>query len=433
MLFTVDTLRADALGCYGAAGAPSPNVDRLASESLLFERAYSQATFTHPALSSLLTGFLPPRHRVETQSTRLSPSARPVQVQLSEHGVATGSFVANLCDLQEVDRTVFRDGWDERFCGMDWDRQHYEWDEDVVTAALAWIAGREEAYFCWIHLMDPHAEHHPPPAFWDHAADPLPTKSEQYASFGAFERRGEQPSADFVERVRTLYDAEVRGIDYQLGRLLEALDADPRGDEVAVVFSADHGEELFETWAKLGHGLSLSEGVLQVPLLVRAPGHAPARDARPTETLRVAATILDLFGIESAVPLDGSSLLSGEPAASGALSFCGDVVTLRRGDVRMWLRTDLLPRPAGFEQWFEGARYDLAPWFAEDWAMAEYAADAPTTPRWVTAETADSEDELRAGLTDLLRDRLKRVDRASGGEEVTDEAFLRQLEALGYR
>ena len=155
VLFTVDTLRADRLGAYGNRAFPTPNVDRLAKEALVFDMAYSQGCNTNPSVTSFLTGLLPPRHGVLTQVARMKPEVITLPVMLSAQGVATGSFVANLCELQEVSHSVFNEGWDERFCGMEDGVPQYAWDKAVVDAGMAWIKkaqGEDAPWFAWVHL-----------------------------------------------------------------------------------------------------------------------------------------------------------------------------------------------------------------------------------------------------------------------------------------
>ncbi|MEO0650726.1 MAG: sulfatase-like hydrolase/transferase, partial [Planctomycetota bacterium] len=118
LLFTVDTLRADALGSYGHPDAPTPHADSLAAEGLRFDKAYSQATLTNSSLTSILTGLLPIQTGVHIQADAFAAGTLPVPLVLQAEGIATGSFIANMCKLQETESTVYHDGWDTRFCGM---------------------------------------------------------------------------------------------------------------------------------------------------------------------------------------------------------------------------------------------------------------------------------------------------------------------------
>ena len=305
VVFTVDTLRADQLGAYGNTAYPTPSCDRLAAGSVVYEHAYTQATLTHPALSSMLSGLHPWRHAVMGQSASLGRGVAPLPALVRRRGYATGSFVANLCKLQDVERTVFHDGWDERWCGMsppEAEDDQYLWDQRVVEAAIDWMEEQDGPFLCWVHLMDPHAEHRPDPQLWDYEARPVEEKFEQYRSFNEYEENRAFPPQDVQDYLWDLYAAEVRGMDRELGRMLDYLDGRDDGDEIALIFTADHGEELYETWSRYDHGLSMSEGVLWIPMMLRAPGVPPGRVDHVVELLQVTPTVLDLLDVPAPLP-----------------------------------------------------------------------------------------------------------------------------------
>ena len=118
VIFTVDTLRADFVGPYSEAVDSTPHFDRLAKESLLFERAYSPATLTNPSLTSMLTGLLPIQHRVHEQNSGFAEGIVTLPFLCQASGFTTGSFLGNMCKLQGIRGTVYHDGWDVRYCGM---------------------------------------------------------------------------------------------------------------------------------------------------------------------------------------------------------------------------------------------------------------------------------------------------------------------------
>jgi len=218
-----------------------------------------------------------------------------------------------MCQLQGAPGTIWHDGWDERFCGMQDDPANYSdqylWDEAVVSAGLDWIARQEGRWLAWIHLMDPHAEHRPPPHLWDYEASPVKSKFDQYAYFNALEEAQEMPDDEVRERLWDLYAAEVRGADEQFARALAAIAARDDAERTAVIFFADHGEELFETIPRSGHGMAMTEGVLRVPLIVRAAGVEAGSVTLPVEAQQIAPTILDLLSLDMPYPFNGPSLL----------------------------------------------------------------------------------------------------------------------------
>lgn len=431
LLFTVDTLRADALGIYGRASSPSPRLDAFAQQAVVFEHAYSQATLTNPALTSMLTGLFPSQHGVHEQSAGFARGVLPVQVILQAEGVATGAFIANMCKLQDKRLTVYHDGWDERFCGMfdqpPDEREQYRWDEAVVDAGLNWIEGRDGDWFAWIHLMDPHAEHRPPPHIWDWDVSPPREKTDEYHYYGAFEERREIPPADVLANLNALYTAEVRGADEQFGRVLDFLDARDLGESTTVMFAADHGEELFETWFRYDHGFSMTEGVFHVPLVVRAPASAARRVAEPVELLQVTPTLLELFGLTLPYELPARSLLDAQPSRGCAFSFGGSVTTsVRTPTHRYWRRHTATPFTRDVAAW-----RTEAPWFQERDSLATYEAAQGWAPTWLDVDSEEGRARARELLT--LINRHVEAQRSFGeGVEIDDPEHQARLQALGY-
>src|SRR5688572_17707023 len=168
LLVTVDTLRADRLGCYGDAQARTPAIDRLAREGVLFERAYSPAPLTLPAHASLLTGLLPPTHGVRGNGAfALRPGPATLAEVLGADGRATAAFVGGFPLVRRFGLDRGFDHYDdalERLPGV-----HYEFAErratTVVAAVQRWLAAHPEPAFVWVHLFDPHAPYDPPAEF----------------------------------------------------------------------------------------------------------------------------------------------------------------------------------------------------------------------------------------------------------------------------
>jgi len=430
VLFTIDTLRADRIAMYRDEAPRSPSTARLAEDSLVFERAYSQACNTSPAVASFLTGLLPPRHGVLHQVAKMSDSVVTLPMMLKAEGLRTGSFVANLCKLQDVQPSVFNEGWDVRFCGMDDKKPQHEWDQAVVDAGMEFIRQAEAdgvPYMAWIHLMDPHSEYDPEPQDWDHESSPVRAKIAQVQYLSSFEETFAPPPAPVLDRLNALYDAEVTGSDRQLGRLLDFLDELPGGDEIALIFSADHGEELYETWSRIGHGFSMTEGVLHVPLAIRAPGVEAGRTDALVETLSITPTILGLLGLESPYELDGETLLAEDPGVAAARSFeSGLAMTLRTDDHRYWRRT---VKKAPTREWV-GWRLK-APWFQQAECMASFVGPWQYQPQWIALD--DPEQQPVVGELRSQAGRLMDTIRAQPPiEEIVDADYLQQLRELGY-
>ena len=299
LLITLDTVRADHLGCYGNAEAETPNIDALASRGLRFTEVVTPAPMTQPAHASLLTGLEPPRHGVrDNGSAVLDARFETLAERLAAAGYATAGFVGAYV-------------LDERF-GLAQGFEHYDDEvaaripgrlyfpersaEAVTDAVLAWLAEKgsreQRPLFLWVHYFDSHLPYDPP---------------EPFAS-----RFAEDP-----------YAGEIARVDAQLGRLLEALRGSGRLDRTLVVLTADHGEGLGEH-GELSHELLTYETTLHVPLIISGPGLFTREivvDDRVVSLIDVLPLTLDLLGVaHDAGELDGLNV-AGAADAERAVYF----------------------------------------------------------------------------------------------------------------
>ncbi|HSR67717.1 MAG TPA: sulfatase-like hydrolase/transferase [Acidobacteriota bacterium] len=246
ILITIDTLRADRLGCYGYQEARTPHIDKLAKEGVRFERAFSPVPLTLPAHTSLLTGTYPPYHGVRDNAGFKVPDGMLTLAEvLSQRGYSTAAVVGSYV-------------LDSKF-GLDQGFDHYydEFDlsqlqrispgyvqrsaDEVVDEALRWLNGQSDdrPVFLWVHLYDPHDPYQPP---------------QPYAS--------NHPGRP--------YDGEIEFSDAQVGRLLEALRQQNRYQDAVIALAGDHGESLGEH-GEGTHGFFIYNSTLQVPLIIRLP------------------------------------------------------------------------------------------------------------------------------------------------------------------
>jgi hypothetical protein len=236
------------------------------------------------------------------------------------------------------------------------------------------------------------------------------------------------PPTDRKQHMLDLYAAEVRGVDAQVGRLLDYLDQREDRDRTAVIFSSDHGEELYETWSRFDHGLSLTEGVLWIPLLVQSPGHPARREDQVVELLQVTPTVLDLLGLDPHRRMDGPSLLSEGPFKGFAVSSVGDIsMTVRTRDHRYWWRKgpEAYTRPDDSAPWRAEA-----PWFSDKHSLARYPGPVRTEVEWLDAagEHADLKEELRV----RLRAYYTSLGTIASPRPIRDADLDDQLRKLGY-
>jgi choline-sulfatase len=296
VLVTLDTVRADHLGCYGDRQAVTPWLDRLASEGVRFANASSAVPLTLPSHTSLLTGLLPPHNGMRNNGVgALRPGTATLATLLAGAGYRTAAFIGAFvldhrfglkAGFEVYDDEIERDP--KAGTVLEAERPGRE----VVDRALAWLAkdgGRP--FFLWVHLYDAHAPYTPPP---------------EWAA-----RHPGRP-----------YDGEISAVDEQVGRILKALRQRGLDGRTVVAVAADHGESLGEH-GELTHGLLLYEPTLHVPLLLRAPWGLKARVVEaPVSLVDLAPTLAGLLGkpFPTAASLDGrdlsrSLLAGGEPAA----------------------------------------------------------------------------------------------------------------------
>jgi arylsulfatase len=338
LLITVDTLRADRLGAYGHAAAVSPRLDRLAQQSVVFERAFCPIPKTNPSLASLMTGLYPQTHGILELAVPL-PAAHQT---LAESFAAAGYDTAGIVGQYNLTRRL---GFDQGFAtyvddfppvppDAEIQGRFAPWAEkraeSVAAAALAWLdRPRDAPFFLWVHFMDPHAAYDPPPSHAPRAdAPPDASYPETPLPPGEIHMQAYVPDERALGYYLRHYDAEIRYLDEQIGRVLDRLERDGVADDTWVVLTADHGELLDDRDAPdfvphFHHGATVSDGETRVPLLVRPPARearrfAPRRVDEVVSLVDVLPTLNELFGLP-AVDADGQSfagLMAGEPAAA---------------------------------------------------------------------------------------------------------------------
>jgi arylsulfatase A-like enzyme len=318
LLFTIDTLRADHVGTSGYPRDTTPTIDALAARGARFTRAYSTSNWTLPAVASLMSGVLPSEHGdTHSRVTRedgarqdfLSASLPSLPQMLHDVGYRTIGVTANTHLLGEAG---FARGFDD-----------YECTSFVTTRrARPAVLGRLDAlrdgagpWFLWVHVTDPHATYiaREPrfSAWWDPSRPrhPLLERTVFLTGIGPAAAASGIPVEQALAYVTAAYDSEIRATDDFLEELLTELD----DGNLAVVVTADHGEELNDHHM-MGHGLTLFEEVARVPLVIALPqGHASVVDS-PVSIIDVLPTVAEIADA-SATGVAGISLA---PAVHGA-------------------------------------------------------------------------------------------------------------------
>jgi arylsulfatase A-like enzyme/tetratricopeptide (TPR) repeat protein len=283
VLVTIDTLRADHVGAYGAGPGRTPALDALAARGVRFEQAISPVPLTLPSHATLLTGRDPPEHRVHHNSLfRLAEDVPTLAAHLRERGFPTAAFVAAFVLDARFGLARGFDVYDDDLAlqspTMGAASAPERPADQVVDAALAWLPSAPDRFFLWVHLYDPHAERRPP---------------EPWAT-----RFAHDP-----------YAGEIAFADAQMGRLVAALDSRWADGATLLVATADHGESLGEH-GEHTHAYSLYDATQRVPLIAAGPGLPPGAAIGGVVRLAdVAPTVLELLGADPLPGATGRSLL----------------------------------------------------------------------------------------------------------------------------
>ena len=335
LLITVDTLRRDHVSAYGESLANTPHMDALAKRGVLFLNAVTPTPETAPAHATMLTGLHPLRHGVFSNGGSLIRGVPTVAEILEGEGYATGAFLSAyaLDSITGLDRgfevydddlsplrgfsellvsdvlskLIFRIGHPERYAWL------LERDgADTVDIAGGWIEARgDKPWFAWVHLFEPHAPYEAPGAVVDHRAL-IANPAHAYTD----EER---------EALSVQYAQEVERVDGLVGELLESLEGTGAVERTIVVLTADHGEQLGEHGIDFHHR-GLYDEVLRVPLILAAPGVAPAEVAQQVRLMDITPTLLGEIHLEPLERSEGASLIglvSGEREASMSCSLMG--------------------------------------------------------------------------------------------------------------
>jgi len=285
ILITLDTTRADRIGCYGFPGVETPTLDLLASRGVRFDRCYAQTPLTLPSHTSIMTGTLPVFHGVRDNGGFLVPQQLKTMAELfKDKGYATGAFIA----AYVLDsKWGLNQGFDTYFDKFDLSKFKrislgtvQRPANEVLDEALPWLERRKgEKFFAWIHLYDPHTPYEPPPPY-----------DARYANHP--------------------YLGELAFTDSQVGRVWQFLEANDLARSTFLVVAGDHGESLWEH-EEASHGFFIYQSAIHVPLIFVTPfarfqGRSSARVSTLTDIL---PTVCDMAGLAVPAEVQGRSLV----------------------------------------------------------------------------------------------------------------------------
>ena len=326
VVYLIDTLRSDHLGCYGYDKPTSPNIDAFAAEAAVFEHTIAQASYTRASVPSLLTGTGPRTHGVLLARNQLPDTIQNVAEILSRRGYDTAAFITNpVVDKSGIERGV--------------DQFRLETEATVLKNALQWIDDRDSGapFYLYLHTMEPHAPYAPPDKFQAGFASGVRQPALTPDKRGVLARihkklfgvNGE-PAISFAGRVwldallagalevgdhqhtlPALYDAEIAHADERFGGFVRSLKERALYDNTVIVLTSDHGEEFYEhgSWE---HSRTLYSEILNIPLIVRFPSAAGGTGTRVksmAQEIDVMPTLLAILGIPIPEYVEGDNLL----------------------------------------------------------------------------------------------------------------------------
>ena len=278
VLITIDTVRADHLGCYGYTAIQTPTLDALAHDGVVFDRAISQVPLTWPSHAAILTGTYPFQNGVQDFTGQpLSPQFQSVAQVFERHGYATGAVISAFVLDRSWGLARGFDFYDDAFSAETFQKKDIglvdRRAEESVTHAIRWLGKTQHRpFFLWLHLYDPHSPYDPP--------EPFHTEYHDH-----------------------LYDGEIAYADHELGRLITWLKQNQLYDRTLIAMLSDHGESLGDH-GEHEHGFFVYNSTVHVPLIVKPPaasGIRPGRVPRPVETVAVAPALLQFAGVKDAI------------------------------------------------------------------------------------------------------------------------------------
>ncbi|MBM3320498.1 MAG: sulfatase-like hydrolase/transferase [Candidatus Eisenbacteria bacterium] len=392
LLVTMDTLRRDAVGCYGKPGPLTPHMDQLAASGVLFTRAQVSVPLTAPSHATMMTGLHPASHGLRVNGRRLPEEATTLAELLRAKRYETAAFLAS----QVLSRAnglhqgfdLYDDVWEKTETDLHEREQPERKGNFVVDSFSRWFAKRNRSrpFFAWVHFYDPHRPLNPPAPYQEVAGGDA-------------------------------YSGEVAFADRQLGRVLHAIEEEGSLARTIVVVVGDHGEGLGDH-GETEHGFLLYETTVSAPWILSFPGGPSGQLIEEgVETVDLLPTLADLLALEPDPSRQGRNLLPllGEPGEHPE-------------------------RPQYAESFFGNVSYRWAPLYAVregDWKLVRGSKDElydlasdPGESRDVSRENPDAVARLAVLLQETRgRHRELEMGEAEGALSAEQRAML---EALGY-
>jgi arylsulfatase A-like enzyme len=430
LLLTIDSLRADHLGCYGYGPPTSPRIDAFAAQAALFRHAYATTPWTLPSHVSILTGLNADVHGVDTDKAILSDKAVTLAEALHQHGYWTGAVVCAPLLRRRYGLDQGFDVYDIGLMGANYRRARLvKVAAGVTDKALHYIDDHEaQPFFLWLHYWDPHYDYNPAQQYVDlfdpdyHGRiDGLDIQNRTDIAPGMDERD--------LRHLIALYDGEIRYTDDAVGALLDGLHKRGLMQNTMIVLVADHGEEFLDHGGT-GHTWTCYEELMRVPLVIRVPWIKPAAQAfdQQVSQIDILPTVLAALSIDyDKSSVQGRSLMEliahGAPLGGRALLMETRAGRLQpRGKIGRWTAV-LTSRGIKYHRYLRDEAVEM---------MFDLAGD-PREQSDLSGRRPDEASELSRQLQ-LLRGRDERLRERLriGREEKLNTEQVEMLRGLGY-
>jgi arylsulfatase A-like enzyme len=320
LLLVMDSARADRLACYGYGRQTTPNLDRIASQGVLFEQAISAGSWTLPSHATLFTGLYSRDHKTTAQNWNLAAEFTTLAEELAAAGYDTAGFS---CNPWLTESRGFAQGF-RRFVDVWRSTALYPKGDDgaepAIKLLLDWVdaPATKRPYFAFVNFMEPHLSYDPPEGF-DRAFVPRGTDPAQVAELRAWKHPrevgyilrvpGYEVTREQFRILDALYDGEIAYLDSMIGELIGSLARRDALEDTLLIITADHGEHLGDH-DLMDHKMSLYDALIHVPLIIRYPRAVPqgVRIRGQVQNNDLFATVLGLCGIKRPLPTGARTL-----------------------------------------------------------------------------------------------------------------------------
>ncbi|MBA7515597.1 hypothetical protein ES705_07639 [subsurface metagenome] len=308
ILISIDALRADHLSCYGYHRNTSPNIDRLASQGVLFKNAFSQATWTIPSHTSIFLSQYVWRHKVDNPDKRLGNSFTTLAEILKDRNYTTLAFVGG---GYLSPRYGFNQGFEIYDDGSPRRRGYHE-ISSCINKLLSWLGSiKSRKFFLFIHTYDVHGPYNSPLPYFDLYPKGRCEGKHLRTSKGIipWELVASKLTIEEIDYIMAVYDGGINYVDDQLGKLFRKLDQLGIYDNTIIIITADHGEG-FNEHGSLNHGYKPYIELVHVPLIMKGPGIPRNRIYENfVQHIDIVPTILEILNIPQREEIQGRGIL----------------------------------------------------------------------------------------------------------------------------